>query len=72
MAAKKPTDVKKKSEEKKTNRVNTIWGYGSPLSRSARAPFDKTPDQCAHPLSKMIARGGRNESMWWIGLEFGS
>eukprot|EP00973_Karenia_brevis_P055202 7675285-Karenia_brevis.AAC.1 len=43
-AAKKPTDVKKKSEEKKTNRVNTIWGYGSPLSRSDRGPFDKTPD----------------------------
>eukprot|EP00973_Karenia_brevis_P010598 1435665-Karenia_brevis.AAC.1 len=48
-AAKKPTGVKEKSEEKKTNCVNTIWGYGSPLSRSDRGPFNKTPDLCAHP-----------------------
>eukprot|EP00973_Karenia_brevis_P043258 5994355-Karenia_brevis.AAC.1 len=42
-AAKKPKDVNKKSEEK-TNRMNTIWGYGSPLSRSERGPFAKEPD----------------------------
>eukprot|EP00973_Karenia_brevis_P027351 3771053-Karenia_brevis.AAC.1 len=52
-AAQKPTDVKK-SEEKKTNRVNTIWGYGSPLTRSDRGPFNKTPDLCTHPLSRTI------------------
>eukprot|EP00973_Karenia_brevis_P021490 2953886-Karenia_brevis.AAC.1 len=65
-------DVTKKSEGKKTNRVNTIWGYGSPLNRSDRGPFSKTPDLCPHPWSKMMSRGGRNDSMWWTCLDCGS
>eukprot|EP00973_Karenia_brevis_P048186 6687251-Karenia_brevis.AAC.1 len=52
--------------------MNTIQGYGSLLSRSDREPFNKTRGLCAHPLSRTIPRGGRNDSMWWTCLDYGS
>eukprot|EP00973_Karenia_brevis_P071607 9949741-Karenia_brevis.AAC.1 len=52
--------------------TNITRGYGSPLSRSTKGPFAKDPASCAHPMSKLVARGGRNETFWWTCLNWGS
>eukprot|EP00973_Karenia_brevis_P035840 4946646-Karenia_brevis.AAC.1 len=49
--------------------VNTIWGYGSVLSRSTRGPSAKAPASCGHPMSNLVAREGRGDTRWWTCLD---
>eukprot|EP00973_Karenia_brevis_P032830 4531608-Karenia_brevis.AAC.1 len=63
-AAKKPMDAGGENQSREYNLG--LW------ERSDRGPFNKTPDLCAHPLSRTMPRGGCSDSMWWTCLDGGS
>eukprot|EP00973_Karenia_brevis_P033615 4635034-Karenia_brevis.AAC.1 len=48
------------------------WDFGILLSRSTRGPFIVEPQDCGHPLTKMMGRGGVSQSRWWTCLQCGA